>query len=75
MTERQKKLINGSFKWLVTIAFVAGGLAKMISLNTATIEKHENRISDCEKVSVRLETKQEAIHEDVKDIKRMLQDR
>ena len=48
MTNKTKQLINGSVKWLITIAFAAGSIAYMVKANADMLNNHEKRIGSCE---------------------------
>ena len=79
MTTREKKMAWTTVKWLLTMAFLAGGIvymvkgnSKSITLQAAVIEKHDTRIRCVEKDTTSLQAVQEATHEDVKWIKNHL---
>jgi len=73
-TVTKKKLINGSFKLLLVIAFTAGTIVMLVKANTKTIEKHDDRISCVETRSIRIDEKVSSIYQDVRDIKTLLSD-
>jgi len=73
-TVTKKKLINGSFKLLLVIAFTAGTIVMLVKANTKTIEKHDDRISCVEIRSIRIDEKVSSIYQDVRDIKTLLSD-
>ena len=70
MTARQRKLVNGSIKWLIVIAFTAGGIVFMVKSNNQMLTDHEKRIDECEKADVSMCVKQEAMHADIKEVAR-----
>ena len=50
MTTKTRQLVNGSLKWLVTLAFVAGGIVAAVKSNTDTNTKQDVAIQknvDC----------------------------
>jgi len=74
-TVTKKKLINGSFKLLLVIAFTAGTIVMLVKANTKTIDKHDTRLNCVETQNARIDEKVSSIYQDVRDIKQILLDR
>ena len=64
--DTKTKFVNGSLKWLITIAFAAGGLVLMIKSNNVRITTHDGQISQLEQGASATSAKLDLIHHDVK---------
>ena len=74
-TAKSRKLVNGSFKLLLVIAFTAGGIVFLVKANTKIIDKHDTRLNCVETQNARIDEKVSSIYQDVRDIKQILLDR